>query len=219
MSVVAVSDENQFDAGCIFCRMKIDHDLSCDPTNEILYSGTFHYVIGGLGAWVPGYVLLVTHQHFDNFSLVPDETRAEFTFLFSTIERLMLAEFGEITVFEHGAIGDGRMAGGCINHAHVHFFGRKVDLCRELKQEFHPIAIPGDGSPARHLPRLQAPYLYVKQQDEEALTFLVDRPIVTQFLRQKVAAKIGMDEFWDYRLYPFTENVMQTIGSLRGKIK
>src|SRR6516164_7007805 len=78
MSIVGMSDKNHFDAGCVFCRMKIDHDLSCEPTNELLYSGTFHYVISGLGAWVPGYVLLVTHQHFNNFSLVPDETRAEF---------------------------------------------------------------------------------------------------------------------------------------------
>jgi len=208
-----------FDPGCVFCRMKFDQDLSSDPTNEVLYSGNFHYVICGLGAWVPGYVLLVTHSHFDNFSLVPDEAHTEFASLFASIERLFITEFGEVTIFEHGAIGDEHKAGGCINHAHVHFLAKSVDLYQELKQEFRPLAISNGGSLTRHLPRLETPYLYVKQQDEEAQAFVVDRPIATQFLRQKVASKINMHQYWDYKLYPFERNVMRTIDMIRGKIK
>ena len=155
MSTVETLDETLLDEGCVFCRMKFDDDLSSEPTNELLYSGKFHYVISGLGAWVPGYVLLVTNQHFDNFSLAPDETQDEFISLFAEIERLFLAEFGEVTIFEHGAIGDEKQAGGCINHAHVHFVAKNVDLCRDLKQQFRPIAMRNGGSPARHLPRLQ----------------------------------------------------------------
>src|SRR5215475_7867145 len=102
MSSVVDLNKNPIDAGCVLCRMQFDDDLSSEPTNELLYSGRFHYVICGLGAWVPGYVLLVTNQHFDNFSLAPDETQAEFMSLFSSIERLFLAEFGEVTIFEHG---------------------------------------------------------------------------------------------------------------------
>jgi diadenosine tetraphosphate (Ap4A) HIT family hydrolase len=199
--------------------MKIDHDLFSDPTNEILYSGHFHYVICGLGAWVPGYILLVTHRHFDNFSLTPDESQREFHSLFSNIEQLFLSEFGEVTIFEHGAIGDEQRAGGCINHAHVHFIARNIDLCRDLRQQFRPIAIPNGGSSFRHLPRLENPYLYVKQRGEEAQAFLVDRPLVTQFLRRKVASKIRMDEYWDYKLYPFNENIIRTVGIIRGRIK
>src|SRR5271155_3513327 len=133
MSTAASFDKNPFDEGCVFCRMKFDQDLSGEPENEILYSGDFHYVISGLGAWVPGYVLLVTHAHFDNFARVPDDSHAEFVSLFANIERLFLEEFGEVTIFEHGAIGDEQKSGGCINHAHVHFIARSVDLCRELK--------------------------------------------------------------------------------------
>jgi diadenosine tetraphosphate (Ap4A) HIT family hydrolase len=218
MSIVGRSDKEPFDAGCVFCRMKLDHDLSTEPTNEVLYSGRFHYVICGLGAWVPGYILLVTHCHFDNFSLAPDESQSEFHSLLSNIEQLFLSEFGEVTIFEHGAIGGKQRAGGCINHAHVHFIARNVDLCRDLRQQFRPIVIPNSGSSTRHLPRLKTPYLYVKQKDEKAQAFLVDRPLATQFLRQKVASKIRMDEYWDYKLYPFNENIIKTIGILRGRI-
>ncbi len=219
MSAVGRLDKSPFDAGCVFCRMRIDHDLSSEPTNEILYSGRFHYVICGLGAWVPGYILLVTHRHFDNFSLAPDESQSEFHSLFSSIEQLLLSVFGEVTIFEHGAIGDKQRAGGCINHAHVHFIARNVDLCRDLSQQFRPIAIRNGGSSSRHLPQQKTPYLYVKQKDEEARIFLVDRPLATQFLRQKVASKIRMREYWDYKLYPFNENIIKTIGILRGRIK
>jgi diadenosine tetraphosphate (Ap4A) HIT family hydrolase len=208
-----------FDKGCVFCRMKFDPDLSDDPTNELLYSGEFHYVIGGLGAWMPGYVLLVTHAHFDNFSLAPDESYAEFIALFGRIEQLFLAEFGEVTIFEHGAIDGKQKAGGCINHAHVHFLARNIDLCRELTREFSALPIANGGSPARHLPRLDTPYLYVKQQDEQARAFRIERPLATQFLRQKVASKIKMDQYWDYKLYPFEQNVMRTIEIFRGQIK
>jgi diadenosine tetraphosphate (Ap4A) HIT family hydrolase len=218
MNTVGKLNKHPFDEGCVFCRMKIDRDLAGDPTNEILYSGDFHYVICGLGALVPGYVLLVTHWHFDNFSAVPGESHAEFISLFTNIERLFLAEFGEVTIFEHGAIGESHKAGGCINHAHVHFIARNVDLCCELRQEFRPLVIADGRSSTRHLPRLQTPYLYVKQKDEEAQAFLVDRPLATQFLRQKVASKIKMDQYWDYKLYPFEANIMRTIEIFRGKI-
>jgi diadenosine tetraphosphate (Ap4A) HIT family hydrolase len=218
MSAIDTLDEVLVDEGCVFCRMKFDDDLSSEPANELLYSGKYHYVISGLGAWVPGYVLLVTNQHFDNFSLAPDETQGEFMSLFADIERLFLAEFGEVTIFEHGAIGDEKRAGGCINHAHVHFVARNVDLCRELKQQFRPIAIRNGGSSSRHLPRLATPYLYVKQQDEPPQAFRVERPLPTQFLRQKVASQISMEDYWDYKLYPFDENIEKTIGIFRGRI-
>jgi diadenosine tetraphosphate (Ap4A) HIT family hydrolase len=219
MSTAERSNIEPFDAGCVFCRMKFDEDLSGDPANELLYSGEFHYVLCGLGAWVPGYVLLVTHRHFDNFCRSPDESRSEFDSLFAKIEKLFVREFGEVTIFEHGAIDDKRRAGGCINHAHIHFVAKNVDLCGELKQQFSQISIPNGVSFARHLPPLGAPYLYVKQRDEEGQLFLVDQPLATQFLRQKVASRIGMDKYWDYKLYPFEENIMKTIGLLRGKIK
>ena len=219
MSVAENLNTDQFDAGCVFCRMRFDAELSSDPANELLYSGDFHYVLCGLGAWMPGYVLLVTHRHFDNFSLSPDESQSEFNSLFAKIERLFLSEFGEVTIFEHGAIDDKRRAGGCINHAHIHFVAKNVDLCGELKRDFDPISIPDRGVAARHLPSVRGPYLYVKQKDQRGQMFLVDQPLATQFLRQKVASKIGMHEYWDYKLHPFEENIIKTIGLLRGKIR
>jgi diadenosine tetraphosphate (Ap4A) HIT family hydrolase len=210
-------NKKPFDAGCVFCRMTFDPDLSCEPENELLYSGDHHYVICGLGAWIPGYVLLVTHQHFDNFSLVPDESQAEFKTLYAQIEQLFLQEFGEVTIFEHGAVGGEKKAGGCINHAHVHFVARNVDLCGELGQQFRPIAI-SNGPSARHLPQLQTPYLYVKQQGAAGQAFLVERPLASQFLRQKVASMIQMDQYWDYKLHPFNENILATIEMFRGRI-
>jgi diadenosine tetraphosphate (Ap4A) HIT family hydrolase len=207
-----------FDPGCVFCRMTFDPDLSGEPTNELLYSGDFHYVISGLGAWMPGYVLLVTHQHFDNFSQAPDETQPEFRALFSQIEQLFLAEFGEVTIFEHGAVARGKKAGGCINHAHVHFIAKDVDLCRELRPQFPRIATANGAGASRHLPRLKTPYLYVKQKDEEAQVFRVQRPLASQFLRQKIASMIQMDAYWDYKLYPFNDNIMTTIDMFRGRI-
>jgi diadenosine tetraphosphate (Ap4A) HIT family hydrolase len=218
MSSAVNFDSKLFDAGCVFCRMAFDPDLSGEPVNELLYSGRSHYVICGLGAWTPGYVLLVTHRHFDNFSHAPDETQPEFKALFADIERLFLAEFGELTIFEHGAVGDEKRAGGCINHAHVHFIGKKLDLCRELSTQFRSITIPDSDVSGRHLPPLQTPYLYVKQQDEDARAYQVERALPTQFLRQKVASRIGKGEYWDYKLHPFTENIMATIEMFRGRI-
>lgn len=218
MSIAGAINEHPFDPGCVFCRMKIDEELSSEPVNELLYSGKFHYVISGLGAWVPGYVLLVTHSHFDNFSRVPDESHAELIDLFVSIERLFLTEFGEVTIFEHGAIGDEQKAGGCINHAHVHFIAKSVALCHELKHEFDPLIFSNGGSLTPLLPRMEVPYLYVKEQNEDAQLFLVDRPLPSQFLRQKVASKINRTQHWDYKLYPFEANVMRTIEVLRGKI-
>jgi|SRR5215467_10063049 len=219
MSAIENLNIDPFDAGCVFCRMKFDAELSSDPANELLYSGEFHYVLCGLGAWIPGYVLLITHRHFDNFSLSPDESQSEFNCLFAKIEKLFLSEFGEVTIFEHGAIDDKRKAGGCINHAHIHFIAKHIDLCGELKHQFDRVSVPNGVPSVRRLPPVGAPYLYVKQRDEQGQLFLVDQPLATQFLRQKVASKMGMHEYWDYKLHPFEENILKTIGLLRGKIR
>lgn len=219
MSIFAAANTDLFDAGCVFCRMRSDPDLSTDPANELLYVGKSHYVVSGLGAWTPGYVLLITHQHFDNFSLSSDESQGELNWLFSKIEQLFLRLFGQVTIFEHGAIDDKRKAGGCINHAHIHFLARDVDLCGELKQQFRQISVANGNSSARHLPPLGTPYLYVKQKEVDGRVFLVDRPLATQFLRQKVASKIMMSEYWDYKLHPFEDNIMKTIELLRGQIE
>jgi hypothetical protein len=55
--------------------------------------------------------------------------------------------------------------------------------------------------------------------DKQEQLFRVDQPLATQFLRQKVASKIGMHDYWDYKLHPFEDNMMKTIGLLRGKIR
>jgi diadenosine tetraphosphate (Ap4A) HIT family hydrolase len=219
MSTLAKLNINHFDAGCVFCRMKFDPELSTDPANELLYCGQFHYVVCGLGAWTPGYVLLITHQHLHNFSLSPDESQSELNSLVAKIEKLFLMEFGEVTIFEHGAIDDKRRAGGCVNHAHLHFLAKDVNLCGELNEQFRQMEIPSASSSARHLPPLRAPYLYVKERNAKGQLFIVDQPLTTQFLRQKVASKISMHRYWDYKLYPFEENMMKTIGLLRGKFE
>jgi diadenosine tetraphosphate (Ap4A) HIT family hydrolase len=211
-------DDPNYDSGCVFCRMKLDEELSSDPANEILFCGRHHYVMAGLGAWTPGYVLLITGRHIDNFSVAPDSYQSECLALFRNIEQLFLAKFGQLTVFEHGELGGQSRAGGCINHAHIHFLAKNLNLCRDLQERFRPIDLSREDDPWRHLPRLQSPYLYVKEFGQEHKAFVVDRPLPTQFLRQEIARKIEMADHWDYRLYPFFENVIQTIAIFKGRI-
>ena len=181
--------------------MKFDDDLSSEPTNELLYSGKFHYVISGLGAWVPGYVLLVTNQHFDNFSLAPDERRASSYRCLRKSNSCSWRSSERLRFSNTVPSATKKRAGGCINHAHVHFIAKNVDLCRDLKRQFRPIAIRNGGSSSPSpSSALKTPYLYVKQKGRGGPAFLVGAPAPDAVLETKGGvSKIGMSEYWDYK--------------------
>lgn len=203
------------DFGCVFCRLKFDQALINDPTNEILVDGHYHYVLAGLGAWTPGYLLLVTHLHIDNFSAIPTAWMAEFMELYARVENAIIKEFGQITIFEHGDYARNGSAGGCVSHAHIHFIAKDVRLIDQLQSDFESYQVSASAFSST---TTDGPYLFVKERDRPATVFLVRQELPTQFLRRKIANQLHLADRWDYRIYPFEENVLKTIQIFRGKI-
>jgi hypothetical protein len=59
-------------------------------------------------------------------------------------------------------------------------------------------------------------YLYLQEPD--CAPRYADDPGVSQFFRRKVAMYLGVDDEWDYLLYPRLGYVRQTIERLDGRI-
>lgn len=200
------------DTGCVLCRLQFDKALQNEPGNKILANGKFHFVICGLGAFVPGYALLVTHSHIDSFSRLSSAEVEEYTQFRSNIEAAFIDQFGKLLIYEHGGIGENQ-AGGCVSHAHLHFMATEVDLIQHLLNIF-PNNEENENDPI--IKPANRPYLYVKQAHRRGCLFYVDTPLPRQFLRREIATLIGMGACWDYRLYPFLDNVDQTERALFG---
>ncbi len=194
--------------GCVFCVLRDDPDLSSELWNQPLYEGKFHYIVPGLGSLVPGYLLLVTHDHFQNFSCLPSEAHREFRALKLAIFNWTRLVYGSCTVFEHGSFGDG--SGGCIDHAHLHFLGADIDLAGHIDQIIgerysinSPILISEE---SRN-------YLYIRQNSNKSAVYYPEKDLERQYLRKICAKLLGKPEFWDYRFHFFEENIHHTIRS------
>lgn len=201
-------------AECLFCEIVSSpaHVLAWHD-RPILRAPGVGAVIPALGAFVPGYVLVFPEVHVRSRLAVPEGTRAAFDELVCRAASAVQTTFGEPTVFEHGSCDrtDLRRS-ACMDHAHIHLMPGSYDLSRHVRAR----GAPAPGGPDAGSVPADIGYLYLREPDSPPL--YGEDPGVSQFFRRKVAARLGVDDEWDYLLYPRLGHVLQTIERLDGRI-
>jgi diadenosine tetraphosphate (Ap4A) HIT family hydrolase len=163
-------------------------------------------VIAGLGAFVPGYVLVFPEQHIESSLQMGARTHQAFSdLLWSTVERVA-AIFGPPTVFEHGTCpGGSQRRSACIDHAHMHVIPGSYDLARKAslpRQTAYHGTMPTPRGP-------RAGYLFL--QEPAASPLYTHDPGISQFFRRQIAGVLGEPDDWDYLLFPRWDNVRETV--------
>jgi len=162
-------------------------------------------VIAGLGAFVPGYVLVFPEQHVESALRIRQETSDAFEDLIQRTVAAIQSAFGPPTLFEHGSCPkEGVRRSACLDHAHIHILPGSYDLRSNVTSR--------GGSPDRSVNERTvdgAGYLFL----HEPMTRPVygHDPGMSQFFRRQIATTLGMPDEWDYLLFPRLENVLQTI--------
>jgi diadenosine tetraphosphate (Ap4A) HIT family hydrolase len=166
-------------------------------------------VIAGLGAFVPGYVLVFPEQHVESALRIRQETSGAFRDLVQRTVSAVQSAFGPPTLFEHGSCPrQGVRRSACLDHAHIHILPGSYDL-RSY--------VTGRGGP-------QDQSVNERTLDRAAYLFLHEpmmRPVygrdpgMSQFFRRQIATALGIPDEWDYLLFPRLENVLQTINHLK----
>lgn len=90
---------------------------TCTLDNRLILATKSFFVIGGLGAFIPGYYLIITKNFYSSFAQLTDEEVIEFEWLISFLNKSLMDNYSKHSaIFEHGMCS---CAGG-LDHAHVH---------------------------------------------------------------------------------------------------
>jgi diadenosine tetraphosphate (Ap4A) HIT family hydrolase len=199
------------EADCLFCKIRCRppaalpwHDR---PLMREIGVGA---AVAGLGAFVPGYVLVFPDLHAASTLALPPQHAGSFRALIDIVKRTVEREYGPTTAFEHGscALTGGRRS-ACLEHAHVHLMPGTYGLQQAGAQRSETFSIAGTGTVTRDI---QNGYLYLHEPGRRE-SYSAD-PGVSQYFRRKIADRMGHPDEWDYLVFPHWENVRRTIQTL-----
>jgi len=165
--------------------------------------------VAGLGAFVPGYVLVFPEMHVVSTLDIPERHFDIFqSFVKKVLDEVERA-FGPTTVFEHSSctLANTRRS-ACIDHAHIHLMPGSYSL--DLA-ELDTMNFAQDDSP---LTPEHSRTGYLLLAEPGGVTHYFRDPGVSQYFRRKIAARLGSPDEWDYLLFPHLHNVELTTRTI-----
>lgn len=104
------------------------------PYNSAILATKNFFVIAGLGAFEPGYILILPKQHRAAFAVIPDDQKEELDWLQTTVRDCIQQQYGGyVATFEHGACG----CGDETTNAHIHLMPIPAISEEEFAEQFN----------------------------------------------------------------------------------
>ena len=184
-------------------------------TRIIIETGNW-VVMPTIGALVPGYMLIVSKKHYTSVGHCPHSYLREFNDLLKSLEVVIAEKYNmPIVAFEHGSYSSTNRGGCCVEHAHVHV----VPFCGDLMEG----AVDKDVfmiKPISCLNELQDQIKncnsYLFYQDNSGSKYIIcGEYIQSQFFRQIIAQKLGLQKYWDWRNNFGLENIEKTYEQIK----
>ena len=176
--------------------------------------------IPGLGAFVEGYTLIVSKQHTLNTGALDRPVIQELAAFITQVRAILKKIYCiDTVVCEHGSMGGSLHGGCCVEHQHLQIFPVDIryipqSLIRNFKNQREISSIED----LIELNNNRIPYIYYSSGSGKNKVF--ETPIVTrQYLRQIMAAELKLGHIWDWREYPFEENITTFIKKIKPLIK
>ena len=178
---------------------------------------TEHFqVIPTLGAFIEGYVMVVSLEHYDCVGKIPSAYFPELKRLLQEIKDKVRQCYGMDTVcFEHGSVSCTNRFGGCINHAHIHIVPCEESLISQFadyQMEYIKLDVIDE---LKLFGETGNPYLYFQDTDGQQYAITSDF-VISQFFRQLLARSHGVSDQWDWRSNLNLENVAKTYEKMVG---
>ena len=176
--------------------------------NEPIMETSEFLVVPSLGSIVPGWLLIVPKVDVARFSELPRQSLEKLETLLETLKAETENTFGRAYLFEHGGHVGSKLSCG-VDQAHLHLVPLAFDLLEaavgtsDLKWTIKEGLIFTDGGFGND------EYLFVSSFDKTAAC-RCPKP-VSQWFRRLIAKKMNVAEAWNYREYPFHENILRTL--------
>jgi hypothetical protein len=200
---------------CRFCgyfsvkksRINIDVPLTSNEHYSALVS---------IGALVHGWSLVCPIEHEINLS--NHYKNAEFWSFLKVVVDTIKFRYGDVRLFEHGAYTQDSVTGCGTWHAHLHVVPLNFSLIQEaMKFDTDRKWYSCAASDISNFSNGQE-YLFVADEFNKDRTIglisLLDEG-VSQFFRKVIANRLGLNEFYDYRLFPMLDIAEQSASQLR----
>lgn len=189
--------------------------------SRILYRSGQFVVLPGLGPLGQAYLLILPEKPYSAIASLPTDLLKEFLLVKDLVFRVLTEHLGQPIAFEHGpSFVSGINAGCCVEHAHLHVCVTEVDIFEDIQADAQNGKFGFANAAPREIKNLSAlkdwtdngmAYIYYQRQNGEQWGFPVNAPLESQYLRRKLALRLGMsDPAWDWLLYPNKEQVRAT---------
>lgn len=182
--------------------------------NRIIAETENFVVAATIGAFVEGYVLIISKSHYFSIAQMPSLCHKELQLLLGSVQKKIRDTYDRNSVcFEHGESSCSRTAGGCISHAHIHVIPCDKPMIAEINYlglNYREI------TSVVELARLCRNCAYLFFQDTSNKKYVFSGQIYpSQLFRQLLSSYYGLGDKWDWRRYPFIDNIEKTIERLR----
>ena len=185
---------------CTFCKL----DKS-KYYNKIIEQTEYFFVIPALGALVEGYVMIVSKEHVNSLIELDDMVIDEYNELINKYRNKFKEFYGKYPIiFEHGTPDINGICTSCVTHAHSHIvnhiYKNEDEILKNLK--FEKINDIRDIKNQNYI-------FYENAQGENFITY--NYQPIRQIMRIQIAKDLGIEEKYNWRQYPFYDNIRKTI--------
>ena len=195
---------------CVFCKL-----IGGNPVHEqaSLYESENFLVIPGSGAFVDGYLMILPKAHVMSCAELDSQKREELFTVIEDVKFILKSLYkSDVLVWENGSGSGGKgKPKTSIVHAHVHACPSKMNFLETTSA----MGIPLKQITREELPKFREnSYLLAMDYDGSLhISYDSELYIPRQYVRQLVALEHGITtelELWNWREYPFWENVEKT---------
>ena len=188
--------------------------------DTILFASDRFVVVPTLGAFVEGWLLIVSKEHVLCMGSLPSDASAELAHVADVVADVLRAEYSPPTQFEHGPAEPGLEVGCGVDHAHLHLVPLDFGLVQAATVSLQELgasweaSLPSFASLGR-LHESGKSYLYVREPGSEPV-HCVPPSVPCQFFRRIIADGRGIGDQYDYHNYPHEQCVKRTLQRLTG---
>lgn len=190
---------------CSFCNLDFNK-----IENTIIYETESFRVIPSVGAFIDGYVLIVTKEHMSSLAELNDEQKKEYQNLVLKISEIFKKVYGKTPIlFEHGTPDiHNSMSANSIIHAHSHIVNFKFENEKEILEKYNFVPIKSFEEVEKEN------YIYFQNgSGEKFVSYQFDS--TSQFMRILIANEVNREEQYNWREFDFKENIVVMLEKIK----
>lgn len=197
---------------CTFCQRSTNFDLG----DRLIYADEEISLVPTKGCFVPGYSLLIPHRHVKSFAeLSQDELTRAKEFIDATSKNITSAFSTQVLIGEHGSSGNLYCDLNCVDHAHLHFIPIK-DLSKTIIEIMRTAGTPQIFENLEELTEFRnISYFMIYLPNKKFCVWTNTEKFIKQYIRFIAAKAWDAEQFYNWRYFPFVDNMQSTVERLR----